>query len=173
MKQNNIKTLQDIIKIAEMVYSYSYGRLFDILGMYKLFEQYDISTVDLETDDLKFLLNKIKKFKNQAQFKNFSLHDEAHLTTLKDDKNFKPYIENAIKELKIQFDKKKEILEKKLEAEKKNLINYLKTNPKDSEIPLETIGSLVKLDKENLLTLLYDLKKEKEISDFDGKTVTY
>ena len=158
----NLDILKEIIKTARQTHSYSYEELFNRLGLKdKLWDMYIIPS-DLTVKFRDFFMNEIKNFIKEPLYKDLSLKEKGDLLYLKHNDDFKEYLDDSIKKLKL-----------KLKVHKEKVKKFLKKHEKGEEISLEDLIKNVKLDRVSTLLVLDLLKDEDFIYDYNGREVTY
>lgn len=151
--------LKDILKLAKTLFTYQ--QIFDAVGISSILDAKYILTKDLTKEYIDIIMSSLYKFIDKPLYKGIDLNKKEDLKVLKDDANFKMYLDYTFG-----------LIQKKLLPRHYLLLNFFKKYPSGSEISLEDIQRAVKLDKVTIFFILDDLKKNKDIYDYNGREVT-
>lgn len=162
MSQNK---LNELVKIAEMVYSLAGGYfnyLEDIGLKDKLYDDFYILTVDMPVSYKNFFIQSMKKKLNESLYKDIDITKADDRDLLKKDQDIQDYLDKLIS-----------IPQKRLVPKKEKLIKFLKNHEQD-EIALEDVMIAVKLNRVDTLLLLKMVKDSPNsiVYDFNGREVT-
>ena len=153
------KHLEEFIRVAEK--TFSFGKLFDNLGVSAILDELYIAPQDLTEEYIDIFYKEIKAFKNQTLYRELSFSDKSDLKVIRDDDIFKLKIEETITKIK-----------KELDSRSTRVMKEISKYGSSKEISLEDLRKAVKLDKASLLFILDDLKDEGVIYDYNGREIT-
>lgn len=138
----------------------SYEEIFRFSGISNFLESIYLDASDLSKTYRDVFFNSLKKFLKNPLFKNMDFNDQDDLRFLRDSLDFKEYTQNVIDDIKDKLVSRKARVEKYIESLEAKEVSI-------ADLTLDT-----KIDKVSLMFILHEMKENKKIYDFNGRSVT-
>jgi hypothetical protein len=134
--------------------------IFQLLGLNSKLSEVYLSFDLLPKEYVNIFIKKIKLFLKNPLFKDLKLNDSKDLEFLGKSQEFKEFIDDIFAEIELKLINKKILVDKYFEPLK----------PQET-IPIQEIQKNTKLDFASLMFILNFMLKNKDIYDFNGRSV--